>query len=136
MWLEKLTEKVMNQFRFFDFPIFKLYLMSIGVLISMYFPVILELDILFFAILAILMLIVMIPKTLKKNKKASGFFDKIERNAQDRNARDVSLFKVMMVLIWIIAVKLFPQLLELNPLIYRWIALFWASWFISLISHS
>jgi len=136
MSIQALTRNVMKKMNFLDFAIFKVYLISIWILLSIFFPQILQADILFYAIPAILMAIVLIPKTFKKNKKADNFLDQVERNTHQRNTGDISLFKILMILIGLMAAKLFPELLQIDQLIYRWIAVFWASWFISLINHN
>gem|GEM_PF-5506726 len=65
------------------------------------------------------MAIVLIPKTFKKNKKADNFLDQVERNTHQRNTGDISLFKILMILIGLMAAKLFPELLQIDQLIYR-----------------
>ncbi len=127
------TLRIWRGFKAWEVSLFKIYLLSISLLLAIWIPGLLNVSI---WIYVIIWLATLIPVTVKLRKEHWNYISKIlsDQKIQLFNnwtMLDFSLFKTGMLASWLILAILFPGLLTGNIGLYLAVAWFGAWYFVS-----
>lgn len=122
-----------RRFNLLEIMIFKFYLISVSIIFSIWFPIIISLNLYFylllFLILDILTIFLLIKKQWNFVKKIFSW-KKWYKIFKNYSMFDFWLFKITVASFWLLLVKLFPVFLSFHIWIYLTIFWFWAGYFI------
>jgi hypothetical protein len=125
-----------RKFNLWEISLFKIYIISVTLLFSIRFPIILSSSIYYYLILFIILDIFSLSVLIKKEwnflKKIFGW-EKNYKVFKNYWMFDFWLFKVTMVSFWLLLAKAFPVILTLNIWVYIIIFLVGAWYFINVV---
>jgi len=113
--------------------ILKIYLLCVSFLIAIWFPLVLSVHIAIYIIIAAVLYILLMRKFLTKNKNLIKRISIKWFNVhvlKKFSMLDMSLFKILILVIWFIIAWIFPAILTINIAWFTWLAGLWAGHFI------
>lgn len=129
----KKSMKVWRNLNLVEVSFYKIYLISVSIIIAMLFPIVLAQGILFylitFIILDILSLIILFNREWNFLKKV--FKKKKYKVFRKYWTFDFAIFKITLIFFWLLLVKLLPVLLTINIWIYTFIVWVWIWYYVS-----
>ena len=116
-----------------EITIFKFYLVSFVLILSILFPIILSSSIYFYIILFVVLDLLSIVFLVKKewNFLKKIFTEKWYRAFKNYWVLDFALFKLTLASFWLLLAKVFPVFLEVHIWIYLTIVGFWIWYFLA-----
>jgi len=127
-FIKKATDWFRN-FRIVDAMIFEIYLFTVAIVLAKLVPAVLSLNIWLYAIVLLIWLSIILPSIFKKRLKDKSCMD----NYRQLSIWKIWIYKVSVMVAWLLILKLIPAMLLLNIVWYVAIACFGLGYLIALI---